>query len=143
MGVAPIPMTQRLFESGLSLSPTSMFAIAVTIIPLVMFFAGILLAVSTFARNQREVQSYLSLLSFVVLIPAIFSQIIGYTDIAGKAWVNFIPILNSASVMRDALLNRVDWTSLGMTSAVSVVLAIGGLWLAVKLFTKEKVLMRV
>jgi sodium transport system permease protein len=143
MGVAPIPMTQKLFESGLSLSPASIFAIAVTIIPLVMFFAGILLAVSTFARNQREVQSYLSLLSFVVLIPAIFSQIIGYTDIAGKAWVNLIPILNSASVMRDALLNRVDWSNLGLTSAVSVILAIGGLWLAVKLFTKEKVLMRV
>jgi sodium transport system permease protein len=143
MGLAPIPMTQKLFESGLSLSPASIFAIVVTIIPLVLFFAGILLALSTFARNQREVQSYLSLLSFVVLIPAIFSQIIGYTDLAGKSWINFVPVLNAASVLRDALLNRVDWTNLAVTSCVGVVLATGGLWLAIRLFSKEKVLMRV
>ncbi len=143
MGLAPIPMTQKLFESGLSLSAASIFAIVVTIIPLVLFFAGILLAVSTFARNQREVQSYLSLLSFVVLIPAIFSQIIGYTDLAGKLWINFVPVLNTASVLRDALLNRVDWTNLAVTSSVGIVLAIAGLWLAIRLFSQEKVLMRV
>lgn len=143
MGIAPIPMTQKLFEAGLSLSPSSALAIAATVIPLVMFFAGVLLAVSTFARNQREVQSYLSLLSFIVLVPAIFSQIIGYTDIGGKLWVNFVPVLNSASVMRDALLNRVDWMNLGLTTATGVILAIAGLWLAVRLFSNEKVLMRV
>lgn len=143
MGVVPIQMTQKLFESGLTLSLTSAFAMAATIIPLVMFFAGVLLAVSTFARNQREVQSYLSLLSFVVLIPAIFSQIIGYTDIAGKLWVNFVPVLNSAGVMRDALLNKVNLTNLGLTTLTGVILAAAGLWLAVRLFSKEKVLMRV
>ncbi|MCH8273579.1 MAG: ABC transporter permease [Armatimonadetes bacterium] len=143
MALIRIPITERLFQHGLALSGLSVFALIVTVLPLVIFFAGTLLAVSTFARNQREVQGYLSLLSFVVLVPAVFSQFIGYTGVAGAKWIAFVPILNTATVIRDALLNRVDWFSLTVTASVGILLAAVGLFTAVRLFMKESVLMRV
>lgn len=143
MGVLNLPLTQKLFEDGLNIAPLSTFAIFVTVIPLVVFFSGTLLAISTYSRNQREVQSYLSLLSFVVLMPAVFSQFIGFTDIGSSKWIPFVPVLNTATVIREALLNKLNWYNLGVTATVSIVLAIACLWIAIKMFSKEKVLMRV
>ncbi len=136
------PITEKLFESGPSMSALSIFAIAMTLLPLVVFFAGTLLAVSTFAKNQREVQGYLSLASFVVLIPAIMSQFIGYTEAATAKWVPLVPVLNTATVIRQALLEKVDWYSLIAAASVNTVLAALGLWFAIRLFSKESVLLR-
>lgn len=143
MGFLNLPITRKLFEEGLTMTPLSIITLVITVLPLVVFFSGILLAVSTFSRNQKEVQSYLSLLGFVVLVPAIASQFVGFTDIASAKWLPFIPILNSAMVMRDALLNKVDMYSLFITTGISVTLAGAGLWFAVRLFLKETVLLRV
>lgn len=142
MGVLNLPLTQNLFKSGFNLSFLSFVALVFTILPLVILFAGLLLSVSTYARNQREVQGYLSLLSFVVLVPAIFSQFIGYTDFASSRWVSLVPVLNTATVIREALLNKVDVTNLLITSGVGIFLAALGLFGSIRLFNRESVLLR-
>ncbi|MER3466479.1 MAG: hypothetical protein C4340_04980, partial [Armatimonadota bacterium] len=80
LALVRVPALEPMFGEGLALSPLSAIAIVATLIPLVLFFAGMLLAVSTFGRNMREVNGYLSWLSLVVLVPAIASQFIGYTE---------------------------------------------------------------
>ncbi|HET6645407.1 MAG TPA: hypothetical protein VFG65_07915, partial [Fimbriimonadales bacterium] len=104
---------------------------------------GMLLTVTTYSKNQREVQGYLSLLSFLVLMPAMMSQFIGYTDAAGAKWVAFVPVLNTATVIRQAFLQKVDPFMLIATAGTSIALAALGLWFSIRLFSKEKVLMRV
>ncbi len=143
MGLINLPITQKMFEEGLHIAPVSAFAIFVTVIPLVVLFSGMLLAISTYSKNQREVQSYLSLLSFVVLMPAVFSQFIGFTDIGSSKWIPFVPILNTATVIREALLNKISWYNLSITATTGIVLATVCLIIAIKMFSKEKVLMRV
>ncbi|MFN8138914.1 MAG: ABC transporter permease [Fimbriimonadales bacterium] len=142
-GILHLKLTEKLFSGGIGIAPASLFALAIAVIPLVIFFAGILLAVSAYSRTQREVQSYLSLMSFVVLVPAVFSQVIGLTDLGASRWVSFVPILNTASVIREALLNKVDWTNLAITGTLGIALAVFALWLAVRMFLSEKVLLRV
>lgn len=137
-----VPALEPMFGDGLSLSALSAFAIAATLIPLVLFFSGMLLAVSTFGKNMREVNGYLSWLSFVVLVPAIASQFIGYTEFTTSPWLPFIPVLNSATVLREALMNNIDLYRFLVTLAVSSVLAATGVWLSVRLFLNEKVLLR-
>lgn len=138
-----LPYTEGLFQHGFSMSIPTVFAILLTLFPIVIFFAGSLLAVSTYARNQREVQSYLSLLSFVVIIPALFSQFIGLTEASTSKWVSFVPILNTANVLREALLDKVNWVHVFITASVSIVLAVVGIMVAIRLFNNERVLMRV
>ncbi|MBI5705771.1 MAG: ABC transporter permease [Armatimonadetes bacterium] len=139
----PMAMTKKLFENGVQLTALGVFSILTVIIPLSMMFAGILLAVSAYARNTREAQSHLTLVSFIVLMPAIFSQVIGYTDFAKALWVSFVPILNSASVLRSAMLGNFELVPFLVTLGVNLVLAAIALRLVVMMFGKERVLWRI
>ena len=102
-----------------------------------------LIAVSTYARNSREAQTYLALINIVVLLPAVFSQVIGLTDFGTKLWINAVPILNTANNIRNALLGRTEFLPIAITVAVSTILAVIALWIAVALFNREEVLTRV
>jgi ABC-type Na+ efflux pump permease subunit len=76
-------------------------------------------------------------------MPAIFSQVIGLTDFANARWLGFVPVLNAASCIRNALLGRPDWALFGITVATSLVLAAAALAIAVRLFEREEVLARI
>lgn len=143
LGALRLDMTKNLFPTGLHISVPSILAIALALVPLVMMFAGLLLSVSAAARNIRESQTYLTLVSFVVLMPAIFSQFIGFTGMQDALWVRFTPVLNAAVAIREALLAQANWTGVAITAGVSLVLAAVFLGIAVWLFQREQILSRV
>jgi len=143
LGVLNLPITRSLFPNGATPSLMHLVSILAVIVPLVAMFAGILLTICAYAKNTREAQTYLTLISFVVLMPAIFSQFIGYTDMAKAAWVSFVPILNSAMCIRDALSDKLDLGMLGITTGTSIALAALCIAKAVQMFKREEVLTRV
>jgi sodium transport system permease protein len=142
-GLAGLPGAKTLFEGGMGLSPVNIGLILAVVAPAVAFFAALLVAVSAYAKNAREAQTYLTLLSFIVIMPAIFSQFIGFTDAANAQWVNFVPVLNTANCIRTALLGKPDMAGFAITIAVGLVLAAIALAFTVKLFQREEVLTRV
>lgn len=141
--VLDLPITRSLIQDLHVLDFSTILSIFIVLVPLVLFFAGMLLAVSALARNMREAQTYLTLVSFVVLMPAMFSQFIGFTDFGKENWVKFTPILNTAMSIRNSLQERVDWAAVGVTVLVSLVLAVVLLRLVVVLFSREEILTRV
>lgn len=141
--LGPTIASKSMFPGGFHISAAATITSIAAIVPLSAMFAGLLLAVSAYARNARECQTFLTLLSFVVLIPAVFSQFIGFTDFAHARWVSFVPVLNAATVLRQALLDKIDPTGVVITILVSSVLAFLGVWLAVRMFEREKILVRV
>ena len=90
-----LPFLQKVFEDGLGLTFSGLLVIIITLIPTCALFGSILLAISSFAKNTREAQTYLSQASMFVTLPAAFSQIIGFTDFAQSMAVYAIPILNT------------------------------------------------
>lgn len=143
MSAIKLPMTAALFKDGLGVSPQAAAVTLLVMLPTVALFAGVLLAISAFAKNPREAQTHLTLVSFVVLMPALFSQFIGFTDYAQAKWVGAVPVLNSASSIRNALLGKFDAVSIGLTIIVSAVLAAAAVAIAVRMFNREEVLTRV
>lgn len=143
LGALNLPITRSLFPNGATPSLMHLVSILAVIVPLVAMFASILLTVCAYAKNTREAQTYLTLISFVVLMPAIFSQFIGYTDMAKAQWVSFVPILNSAMCIRDALSDKLDLGMLGITTGTSIALAVLCIAKAVQMFKREEVLTRV
>lgn len=137
-----LPAAATLFPDGFSLSLTQVLAIFAVLLPLVAMFAALLLAVSAWAKNMREAQTYLTLISFIVIIPAIFSQFIGFTDLGQSMVVRIAPVLNTAVVIREALLGKIDLAGLGITVAVSLALAALAIWWSVRMFTREQVVAR-
>lgn len=135
--------TEVLFKNGFGVTPVAFLVILAALLPLVCFFAGLLIALSSYARNPREAQTYLSQFSFIVIIPAISSQFIGLTDAGRSLWINFVPILNSANCIRMALMGKSDPVSVVITVLVSLVLALLAVKLTVFFFNREQVLARI
>ena len=140
---APIPGVKKLFEGGMGVTPMAAATIVLIIVPCAALFASIMLAVSTNARNPREAQSHLTLVSFIVLMPAMSSQFIGFTDFANARWISFVPILGSANTIRHALQGKFDGLEIAGTLGVNVIIASIAIAIAIRLFQQEKVLVRI
>jgi len=143
VSVFKLPGSAFMLKGGLGISPVAGLITIIVLLPTVAMFASLLLAFSTYAKNSREAQSYISLASFVVVIPAAFSQLIGLTDAGNQGWVNFVPVLNTANNIRNALLGKPDWAGTATTVVVSGAIAAVLIFVVVKLFNREEVLTRV
>lgn len=142
VGVTKFGYAGRLFPTGLSISFSSLAAMTLTLVPLVLLMAGILISVSAAAKNMREAQTYLTLVSFIVIMPAVFSQIIGFTDMQNALWVKLVPVLGSAVSLKEALLSKTDWPGLFAGMAVCGVLAAAFYAFSVNLFERESIVSR-
>lgn len=143
IGMVKLDITKAMFPNGLHLSLLSIIELLGVLIPLVVLFASLLLAVSAYAKNVREAQTYLTLVSFVVLMPAIFSQFIGFTGAQKEMWVRVTPILNSAVAIKEALLSNLQVGPFLITAGVSLAIGLLMLRVAVWLFGREQILTRV
>lgn len=137
-----MPGTDVLFKNGSGVTVGALGAIILVMIPTVALFASVLIAVSSFAKNTREAQTYLSLGSIVVAIPSVLSQFLGFTEFGSTRMINFIPILNASSAVRNALTGTLDATSLALTAGMSTAIALVAIAIAVKLCNREEVLLR-
>jgi sodium transport system permease protein len=137
------PGSSDILKGGLGINPTSIGTILLVLIPTVALFASLLVLVSSYAKNIREAQTHLSALSFVVIMPAIFVQFLGLTDLGKQLWINFIPILNTGANVRAAFMGRAELVPVLATIGVSLVLALIGLKAAIWMFNREEVLTRV
>jgi sodium transport system permease protein len=128
-----------LSHGGAHLSPAAIGVTLLVMLPISVLFAGALLAASTFARNQKEAQTYLAWLLPLVLFPAMMSMFIG-TDV-GKQ-IALVPILGAAVIIKQALSNTYDPLFIILAFAASVFWAGVALTFATRLFQKESVLLK-
>ncbi len=105
-----------------------------------VLFAGLLLAVSTFARNQKEAQTYLGSLFPLVLVPALLGMVLGAES--ASRFLALVPILNAALIIKQALTGSYDLVFIGLALAASALYAAAALLFATKLFQKESVLIK-
>jgi sodium transport system permease protein len=139
-GALRIQAVADLFPTGLQMTPASALIVAMVLLSLVALFASVLLAVSAKAKTVRESQTTLTLVSFLVLLPAVFSQFLGFSGQERELWVKVTPVLNSAQSLKEALVSRPDWPGVGLTVSTSLVLAVLFLALAVRVFESEDIL---
>ena len=139
-GVIKLKIFEKLFPDGLGVSVTSLLLVVLVLLPAVVLFASLMLAISTRSKNLREAQTQLTLASLIVLMPAMFSQFIGLTDFANAMWVNTVPVLNTANAIRNVLLGKPELVPIVVGVAVNGVLGVIALAWAIRLFKQEAVL---
>jgi sodium transport system permease protein len=108
-------------------------------LPLAVLFAAVLLTISLFAKTYKEAQSYLTPMTFVVVIPAVASLLPGI-DLTAK--LALIPILSTSLVCKEIVAGTFHWNYIFLILLSSSVYAAAGLFLAVKMFQRESVLFR-
>ncbi|MDX2064175.1 MAG: ABC transporter permease subunit [Fimbriimonadaceae bacterium] len=136
------PGSNMVLEKGFGFTPVIAVEILALLIPLVLMFASLLIALSAYSKNSREAQTYLGLGSFIVIMPAMFSQFIGLTEFGKARWVDLVPVLNVANNIRQALLGKPDLSAMAVAFGVNLVIALVMAWVAVRLFEREEILGR-
>lgn len=123
----------------LSLGPLSVVAVFFMALPLAVLFSAVLMTIALFAKTYKEAQSYLTPLTFLVVIPAVASVMPGI-ELDSK--LALIPVLNTSLVCKEIISGTYHWNSIILIFASTCVYAGAAIFLAVKMFQREDVLFR-
>ena len=121
----------------LTVHPAAAVAVFVMAVPIAVLFSAVLVTISLFAKTFKEAQSYLTPMTFVVLLPAIAAVLPGI-ELTPK--LALIPILNVSLLCKELVAGTYHWNYIALIFLSTCVYAGFALFLAVKMFQRESVL---
>lgn len=121
------------------IDPLGLAGTVVLVLPLAVLFAALALAISLFARTQKEAQTYLAPLVAVVLLPAVAGVLPG---IELNATLALVPVLNVALACKELVSGEWPWAQLAIIFGSTCAYAGAALALCVRMFSRESVLFR-
>lgn len=123
----------------MSIEPSTVAVVVVMLLPLVVLFASVLLAVSLLAKSFREAQTYVAPMSFIVIAPAIIGAFPG-VELNWKTAL--VPILNTSLVSKEIIAGSYPWLYIAAIFGMTCVYAAFGIATAVRMFNREDILFR-
>jgi sodium transport system permease protein len=117
----------------------SIVAVFLMALPLSVLFSALLMTIALFAKTYKEAQSYLTPMTFVVVIPAVASLMPG-VELTPK--LALIPILNTSLICKEIITGTYHWNSIALIFASTCIYAAVAIFLAIKMFQRESVLFR-
>lgn len=109
------------------------------IIPLSIFFSGVLSSLVIRTRSFKEAQSVVTPLTFVVIIPAIIALIPGVELNWQTVW---IPILNIALATKEIIAGTIITSQYIVLVLSLIILAILAAWASLKQFSNETMVLK-
>ena len=109
------------------------------LLPLAVFFAAAILAISIYSKSFKEAQSSLTPISIVIIVPVLLGLLPGMELNLTTA---MIPVLNVSLATKDVIAGTIDPLNLLVSYASLFVLAGASIWFAVKWFDREETLFR-
>jgi sodium transport system permease protein len=113
--------------------------IFVSIIPMAVLSATLMIAIATLAKSYKEAQSYLTPLLLVAIIPAMVSLLPG---VKLNAWMALIPIVNFSQLIKELMLGDWSWIGFTLTLLSNLIYAAIAFTAAVMVFKNERILFR-
>jgi sodium transport system permease protein len=141
-----LALSQIAFPGGagaihVGLSPLATLVMVWLAILLATSFSSVTLALGTLARNFRQGQAYATPLYFITIFPA--SLVLFIPDFNPSLAYYMIPILNAVLVLRDAIVHgTIGWAPLAVTSVSLVLTGALSWYAALRLFTREALLVK-
>ena len=121
------------------LDANALSLIALTLAPLIVFAASVMIAIAMFARSFKEGQSYLTPLMLFVLFPALLG---GLPGLELTPMLCLIPIFNASQIIRTILLGEFPFNAFLITLAANMAYAAVAFVVAKRRFEDESVLFR-
>jgi sodium transport system permease protein len=116
------------------IEPSNVIMLVAMLIPLVVFFAGIMTLITTYAKSYKEAQSIVSPMMILIVLPAIMGLMPGMELTALTA---IIPITNIALASKEIISGTINYSLYAMVLASLLIYAVISVALAVKWFSKE------
>jgi len=130
---------ESIFGEAPSISYANLAALVVIVIPLALLSSAALLIVSSFARNQKEAQTYIFPFIAIFIFPAALSFVF---DAESALYTGLIPVLNIALCMKQILGNAFDLPFFSVALCSSLAYAWVSIKLTTGLFQRESILFR-
>jgi sodium transport system permease protein len=108
-------------------------------LPIAVLFSAALFTIALFAKTYKEAQSYLTPMTFLIVIPAVAAMLPGI-ELTPK--LALIPILNVSLLCKELVASTYHWNYIAIIFASTCVYAAIALFLAIKMFQRESVLFR-
>jgi sodium transport system permease protein len=134
-----LPFFRTMSESGLSLQPAAIAAMFLVQVPLAILGAGVLMTISTFARNQKEAQTFLGPVLLGVTVAAMMTMLLRAD--APLFWA-LVPITNAALVLKQALEGVTNLPFVAVACVASLAYAAAAVLFATRSFQKESILLK-
>jgi sodium transport system permease protein len=123
----------------LKLGPKTVISVFLMALPIAVLFSATLMTIALFAKTYKEAQSYLTPMTFVVIIPAVAAMLPG-VELTPK--LSLIPILGTSLLCKELVAGTYHWNLIAIIFASNCVYAAVALFLAIKMFQRESVLFR-
>ena len=123
----------------LHLGPKTVASVFLMALPIAVLFSAVLMTIALFAKTYKEAQSYLTPMTFIVIIPAIASMLPG-VELTSK--LALIPILSTSLLCKELVAGTYHWNLIAIIFSSTCVYAAAALFIAIKMFQRESVLFR-
>ena len=129
-----VPDVKLLEVISTILTPTFIIKLFFLLLPLTIFFAGIMVPVSVYTKTFKEAQSIIAPMNIVVIVPAMVGLFPGIELNIATACV---PILNIVLTTKSLIAGNVDYLLFALSFAVMLILAGVAVLFSFRQFGKE------
>ncbi|KNF08292.1 ABC-type Na+ efflux pump, permease component [Gottschalkia purinilytica] len=125
---------------GVKMQPLFIVVAILSCIALTLVFSGIELAISFYARNFKEGQTYLAPMTFIAMVPAYFGMFLDGQSI--PKYYFHIPIVNIIALMKESIVNVINVNHIMIVVGWIVLYLVVSLLFTTNMLKKESVLFR-
>lgn len=125
--------------TGDILQPGFILLLLSMLIPLTIFFAGILIPISIYAKSFKEAQSIITPINILIILPGIVGLLPGIELTLQTA---FIPVVNIALATKDIVAGTIDYGLLAAVYGSLILFAVLTVAFSVRYFGKETNVLR-
>jgi len=104
------------------------------LLPLTVFFAGIMIPVAVYAKSFKEAQSIITPINLIVVLPAMIGF---FPGIELTAMTACIPVVNVVLATKELIAGTLDYSLLALSFAVMMLLAVVAVFISYQRFDKE------
>ncbi|ACM59270.1 sodium transport system permease protein [Caldicellulosiruptor bescii] len=126
--------------AALALPASVYFVMFIVVVLTAIIFSAVEVAIASYARSFKEAQTYLTPITFLVLIPAYFTMYKTPNDLVDSYFI--IPLINSLAIFKELIYGIINIQHLLLFIVSSTVYLVASIIFASKMFENEKVLFR-
>ena len=132
MDIIPDPEIMKVVNQILSVG--FVLKLFFLLLPLTVFFAGIMIPIAVYTKTFKEAQSIIAPLNILVLLPAMAGL---FPGIELNIKTAMIPILNIVLTTKGLIGGHIDYSLLALSFLVMLILAVIAVMISFKQFGKE------
>ena len=132
MDIIPEPEIMKVVNQILSIG--FVLKLFFLLLPLTVFFAGIMIPIAVYTKTFKEAQSIIAPLNILVLLPAMAGL---FPGIELNIKTAMIPILNIVLTTKGLIGGHIDYSLLALSFLVMLILAVIAVMISFKQFGKE------